>query len=84
MIQGGFQPTKINAEEKWSQSVIKHLSSSPTLNDTDFDSKPRQVIKDAGEILTQTSSVRSSYKMPPGTSRTKRFQENYMKETTSK
>jgi len=80
--KGGFQPTKLNAEEKWSQSVTKHLSPSPTQNESDLDTKPRQIIKDAGEILTQTTSVRSSYKMPPGTSRTKRFQETYMKETT--
>ena len=83
MIKGGFQPTKLNAEEKWSQSVTKHLSPSPSLNESDLDSKPRQMIRDAGEILTQTNSVRSSYRMPPGTSRTKRYQENYMKETTS-
>ena len=58
----------MNAEEMWSSSVSKHLS--PSSGDQ---SKPKQTLKEVDSVLTQSSvTARSSYRMPPGTSRTKK------------
>merc|ERR1719195_2573978 len=70
----GFAPTKMNAEEMWSSSVSKHLS--PSSGDQ---SKPRQTLKEVDSVLTQSSvTARSSYRMPPGTSRTKKCIDSYI------
>ena len=68
---GGFQPTKLNADQKWSQTVSKHLAS--TQANSDLDNKPKQMLKEADDILNQNQSatVRSSYRMPPGTTRSR-------------
>ena len=65
----------MNAEEMWSSSVSKHLS--PSSGDQ---SKPKQMLKEVDSVLTQSSSVtaRSSYRMPPGTSRTKKCIDSYI------
>jgi len=79
--KGGFQPTKLNADQKWSQTVSKHLAS--TQANSDLENKPKQMLKEADDILNQNQSatVRSSYRMPPGTTRTKKFHESYMNVT---
>merc|ERR1711915_214972 len=79
--KGGFQPTKLNADQKWSKTVSKHLTS--TQANSDLENKPKQMLKDADDIMNQNqlASVRSSYRMPPGTSRTKKFHESYMNVT---
>ena len=44
--------------------------------------RPKRVLKDMGAVLTQeTSGGHSSYKMPPGTSRTMRVPAPFNKET---
>merc|ERR1712062_757616 len=81
--KGGFQPSKIDAESKWTETVGKVFS--PAAQNTGENKKPKQVLKEVDSILTiSSSSSRSSYKMPPGTSRTRKCQENYVRETGAK
>ena len=82
-FSGGFQPSKIDAESKWTETVGKVFS--PAAQNTGENKKPKQVLKEVDSILTiSASSSRSSYKMPPGTSRTRKCQENYVRETGAK
>ena len=76
-IIGRYEPTKLNAEQIWSDSVNKHLY---TVSGEELDIKPKRMLKDASEILTQTESIKSSsYRIPPGTSRTRKCQDTYVK-----
>ena len=79
-FSGRYEPSKLNADQHWSDSVNKHLHTSAT--GQEFDSKPRQMLKDASTILSPVDQVKSSYRMPPGTSRTRKFQETYVKGTS--
>ena len=82
-FSGGFKPSKIDAESKWTETV-KKVSSPSARHDDEEDRKPKQVLKEVDSILTISASSRSSYKMPPGTSRTRKCQEDYVRETGAK
>ena len=73
---GGFQPSKIKTEQRW-----KHQKKeSETRPETE---RPKLVLRNTDAVLTQESvGGHSSYKMPPGTSRSKKTKQNNNKETT--
>ena len=67
----------MKAGERWN-----HQQSTPVTNAET--KRPKLVLRDTNTVLTQGSvGGHSSYKMPPGTSRTKNFQETYNNETTT-
>ena len=75
----GFQPSKIDADSKWTEAVNK--VNHPAGKHDGENRKPKQVLKEVDSVLTISASSRSSYKMPPGTSRTRKCQEDYVRET---
>ena len=66
----------MKTEQRW-----KHQEKeSETRTETE---RPKLVLRNTDAVLTQESvGGHSSYKMPPGTSRTKKIQETNNKETT--
>ena len=66
----------MKTEQRW-----KHQEKeSETRTETE---RPKLVLRDTDAVLAQESvGGHSSYKMPPGTSRTKKLQERNNKETT--
>eukprot|EP00092_Neocalanus_flemingeri_P032534 GFUD01035383.1.p1 GENE.GFUD01035383.1~~GFUD01035383.1.p1 ORF type:complete len:189 (+),score=62.34 GFUD01035383.1:81-647(+) len=73
---GGFQPNKMKAADKW-----KPQQTPETRTETE---RHKRVLRDTNTVLTQESvGGHSSYKIPPGTTRTRKFQETYVKETAT-
>ena len=76
-VSEGFQPSKIDTEAMWSHTVSKVFPSKPSSEQN----RPSVVLKEADSVLASSGSARSAYKMPPGTSRTRKYQESYVRET---
>ena len=76
-VSEGFQPSKIDTEAMWSHTVSKVFPSKPSSEQN----RPSLVLKEADSVLASSGSARSAYKMPPGTSRTRKYQESYVRET---
>merc|ERR1711892_265518 len=71
--KGQFQPGRINAEDRW-----KPKGDNRAANEEDT---PKLVLRDTKDVLTQSSVSRlSSWKILPGTTRNKRFQDVQMLE----
>ena len=79
LFLGGFQPTKIDANDMWSEAVSKtnFQASQP-------DQTPRQTLRGVEGVLTQPSCTERSpsYRMPPESERTKKCQEMYISKVT--
>eukprot|EP00092_Neocalanus_flemingeri_P032533 GFUD01035382.1.p1 GENE.GFUD01035382.1~~GFUD01035382.1.p1 ORF type:complete len:197 (+),score=85.51 GFUD01035382.1:81-671(+) len=75
--KGGFQPNKMKAEERWKPKQ-------PTPETSRETERHRLVLRDTDTVLTQGPvGGHSSYKIPPGTTRTKKFQKENAKETVT-
>jgi len=67
----GYDPEKLHVDSIWKQS---DEVASPINHD-----KPKVVLRNASEVLVRDgySNCTTSYRMPPGTSRTRKCQETY-------
>jgi len=66
----GYNPAKLEVETIW-----KHGEET---NNTTNIGRPKVVLRDASDVLTsEVGSSCTHYRMPPGTSRTRKCQENY-------
>jgi len=74
--KGGFQPGKMRAEQRW-----KHQEEGSEAK-TEPERPKKRVLKNMDAVLTQEpSGGHSSYRMPPGTSRTMKVPEPFNQET---
>ena len=74
-IVGGFQPGKMRAEQRW-----RHQGEGAEAKTEQ--ERPKRVLKNMDAVLTQEpSGGHSSYRMPPGTSKTMKVPEPFNQET---
>ena len=65
----------MKAAERWKPQQTTTVTSTET-------DRPKLMLRDTNSVLTQGSvGGHSSYKIPPGTTRTKKFEEAYNNET---